>query len=229
MPTGRWESGLFQPFRFGINQKMEISANILLMPLMPNVGIKIGLGERSGFNLASEHSLSVPSVFLNTVSRKGTGGLLSPEFDFPLILGVNNSIIASKPVFRSAIFSLESCYFLAIRSGKVDPLATIDLPLFYPRMAQYYKGTSIRLASSLKGSICTRLDYQEGIQLFIATRKESNFNIENTGGLLWSIGRSLRIKGGYILTYGKYPFGNHWQLWPTFDLIFGRLQAAKMK
>jgi hypothetical protein len=229
VPAGTWESGLFQPLRFGLNQRMEVSSNILEMPLLPNAGIKVGLGERSGFTLASQHILSIPSVFLNTVSRKGTGGLLSPEFNFPFILGLNNSLIASRPVFSSALISFEVTYVVALRSGKVDPLATIDLPLFYPRMAQYYKGTSIRLASALKGSILPRLHYQEGFQVFVATRKESNFHAENSGGLLWAVGHSLRIKGGYILTYGKYPFGNHWQLWPTFDLIFGSKQVAKKK
>jgi hypothetical protein len=221
IPKGKWESGLIQPFRYGVSQKIEVSSNILLMPLLPNAGIKVNLGNAFGFMLASEHLLSVPSVFLNTVSRKGTGGLLSPQFDFPLILGINNAILASKPIFNSALLSLKTSWILAIRTGKVDPLSTIDLPILYPRMAQYYKGTSLRFSASVKGRIFEKWNYEEAIQVFIATRKEFNFIAENTGNLMWTVGHSLRLRGGYILTYGNYPFGNHWQVWPTFDLVFG--------
>jgi hypothetical protein len=220
-PKGKWESGLIQPFRYGINRKIELSANILLFPILPNAGLKVSWGESKGYTLASEHILSIPSVFLNTVSRKGTGGLLSPEFDFPFIVGLNNSLIASKPVLESSLLTFKAGLVIALHGGNVDPLATIDLPLFYPRMAQYYKGSSLRLSSSFKGSIFNKWDYEEGIQFFLVTRKEYNMNIENSGSLNWAPFRSFRIKGGYILTYGSYPFGNHWQIWPTLDLVFG--------
>jgi hypothetical protein len=221
MPKGKWESGLIQPFRYGINPKIELSANVLLFPIMPNAGLKVYWGESKGFTLTTEHILSIPSVFLNIVSRKGTGGLLSPEFNFPFIVGFNNSLIASKPVLKSSLLTLKAGLVIALHGSKVDPLATIDLPLFYPRMAQYYRGASVRLASSFKGSIFNKWDYEEGIQFFVVTRKEYNKNIENSGSLNWTPCRSFRIKGGYILTYGSYPFGNHWQLWPSLDLVFG--------
>jgi hypothetical protein len=221
MPKGKWECGILQPFRYGLNSRIEVNTFAFLFPMLPNAGIKMSWGEKSGMQIASEHSLSVPSVFLNTFSRKGIGGLLSPEFDFPFILGLNNGIILSKPVMDSALLNFRFGLNLAIRTGDVDPLATIDLPLFYPRMAQYYEGISFRIASSLKGKICRKWFYEEGFQLFLLTRKENNFNFENTGNLMWAVGKSLRIKGGYILSYGQYPFGNHWQLWPTLDLVFG--------
>ena len=221
MPMKKWESGLFQPLRYGYSTKMELSSNILIFPLLPNLGCKISVGEYAGFRLASEHILSIPSVLLNTISRKGTGGLISPEFDFPFTLGFNNSIIASHPIFHSALLNLKAGFAFALRTGKIDPMATIDLPVFFPRMAHYYKGVSLRLGSGIRGEIFSNLLYDESVQAFILTRKNENFTIENTGSLMWTPGKRIRIKGGYILTYGKYPFGKLWQLWPTFDFMFG--------
>lgn len=220
-PAGKWECGILQPFRYGINSRLEVNSYAFLLPLMPNAGVKLSYGVKSGYALASEHSLSVPSAFLNLVSRKGTGGILSPQFDFPFMLGLSNSFYASKTVLDSCLLSWKLGFAFTMKSGDVDPLATIDLPLFYPRMATYYKGVSIRAGADMRKSICKRFDVQEGFQFFLITRPDNNFFFENTGGLLWTAGKSLRIKAGYNLSYGNYPFGKHWQLWPSLDLIFG--------
>jgi len=222
MPARKWESGLFQPFRYGINQKMEVFTNVLMLPLIPSAGLKISYGVKKDFVIASEHSLSVPTPFLNIISRKGIGGLISPEYDFSFILSLYNALIVSRWIAPKMIASAKAGFAFALRAEKPDPQSTIDLPVFYPRMAHYYEGTSIRLGGAVKGSISAKWFYEEGIQAFIITRPENNFFFENTGTLMWSLGKSLRIRGGYILCYGKYPYVTpKWQLWPTLDFVFG--------
>ena len=221
MPSGKWESGIFQPLRYGLNNKLEIHSNSIVLPLIPNAGIKIALGSRDGFVFASDHIFSSPTIFLKFVSRKGIGGLISPEFDFPLIISIGNSIIASKPVGSGSLFSGYAGFVFAIRGDKPNPQSTIDLPLVYQRMAHFYEGITIRSGISYKGALSKKLFYEEGLQFFIVTRNKNNFFVENSGSIMLSAGRVIRIKGGYILSYGKYPFGTHWQLWPSIDLVFG--------
>ncbi|MDO9255262.1 MAG: hypothetical protein Q7U54_07100 [Bacteroidales bacterium] len=222
MPARKWESGLFQPFRYGINQKMEIFTNVLMLPFIPEAGAKLSWGTKNDFAIASEHSLSVPTPFLNMISRKGIGGLISPEYDFSFILSVSNSIIVSRKIASSAMITANGGYVFALRGKKPDPQSSIDMPLFYPRMAHYYEGTSIRLGTAVKGSIGSRWFYEEGVKAFLITRSENNFFFENTGTIMWAGGKSLRIRGGYILAYGKYPYLTpKWQMWPTLDLVFG--------
>jgi len=222
MPAGKWESGLFQPFRYGINQKIEVYTNVLMLPLIPGAGVKVSLGNKGGFDLASQHSLSVPTPFLNIISRKGIGGLISPEYDFSFILSVNNALLISKKISPKVIATAKAEFDFALRAEKPDPQSTIDLPVFYPRMAHYYDGASIRLGGAVKGSLGEKWFYEEGIQAFIITRPENNFFFENTGTLMWAVGKSLRIRGGYILAYGKYPYVTpKWQMWPTLDFVFG--------
>jgi hypothetical protein len=221
LPAGKWESGIFQPLRYGLNNKLEIHSNAIALPLIPNAGIKIALGSRDGFFFASDHILSSPTIFLKLVSRKGIGGLISPEFDFPLIISVSNSIIVSKPIGSESLFSGYAGFVFAIRGDKPNSQSTIDLPLVYPRMAHFYEGINLRSGISYKGAFSKKLFYEEGLQFFIVTRNKNNFFTENSGNLMWAAGRAIRIKGGYILSYGKYPFGTHWQLWPSIDLVFG--------
>jgi hypothetical protein len=221
MPEGKWESGVFQNFRYGLNNKLEIYSNSLLIPLIPKVGIKVGLGSRNRYIFASSHDVSSPSTFLNFVSRKGIGGLISPEFDFPFIISINNLFILSKSIGSASILSAYAGFLFAIRSKKPNNQSTIDLPLVYPRMAHFYEGSTVRLGISLKGPICKRWFYEEEFQTFIITRSSNNFFPENSGTLMWAAGKSLRIKAGYVMSYGNYPFGTHWQLWPSFGMVFG--------
>jgi len=222
MPAGKWESGIFQSFRYGINQKLEVFTNVLMLPLIPGAGIKIAHGSKNDYRFASEHSISVPTPFLNIMSRKGIGGLISPEYDFSFMLSISNSFVVSSKIAPKMLATAKAGFVFAIRGEKPDPQATIDLPLFYPRMAHYYEGTSIRLGAAIKGSISEKWFYEEGIQTFVITRPENNFFFENSGTLMWAIGQSFRIRGGYVLCYGKYPYETpKWQLWPTLDLVFG--------
>ena len=222
MPAGKWESGILQPFRYGINGKMEVFTHVPMLPFIPEAGVKVSWGNKNDFILASEHSLSVPTPFLDFVSRKGIGGLISPEYDFAFILSVYNGLVVSRAVAPKLMLSAKAGLAFALRAEKPDPQSTIDLPVFYPRMAHYYEGASIRLGTAAKGSLGERWFYEEGLQAFIITRPENNFFFENTGTLMWAAGKSFRIRGGYILCYGKYPYVTPaWQLWPTLDFVFG--------
>ncbi len=221
LPEKKWESGIRQPLRIGLSQKAEIYSTVLALPFTPNAGVKLAWGELGSFRVATTHSLSVPSPVLNILSRKGIGGFISPEYSFPFILSINNSVIASRPVCDSALMTFKADFMFAIRGSDIDPQSTIDLPVIFPRMAHYYKGSSVRLSANIKTPVIKKLGVEEGLQLFIITRQDNNFFAENTGYLYWKMSKKMLLKAGYNLSYGMYPFGNHWQLWPSLDLLFG--------
>lgn len=221
MPQGKWESGLFQPFRYGLNEKLELRAGALIFPLLPNAGLKISHGKIWGFDFASEHDLGYPTLFLNIVAAKGVGGLISPQFSFPFMLSFTNSITISKPVRTSSLFAADLGLAFAARAGKPDYQATIDMPLIYPRMAHYYEGVSIRAGLTFKGKFAKNLFYEENGRLFIITRESENFFVENYGTIMWAASKSLRFKAGYVLSWGLYPYGRQAQMWPVIDIIFG--------
>jgi hypothetical protein len=221
MPKGKWESGIFQPFRYGISDKIEFRADALLFPVLPNAGIRVNLGSSGGFYLASEHSLGIPSVFLNLISFKGTGGIISPQYTFGFIASLTNTIIVSKPMGTGSVISADAGIAFALRGSKPDYQSTIDIPFIYQRTAHLYDGASLRTGLSFKGTIVKNLWFEASARVFIITRPADNFFIENSGCIMWSSGGSLRIRAGYILSWGKYPFGDHWQMWPTIDFVFG--------
>jgi hypothetical protein len=221
LPSGKWESGIFQSFRIGINQKTELRSYAFLMPVLPNAGIKFSVRSGESLLLATEHSISYPTLFLNFVSFKGTGGLISPQFSFPFMVTVSNTIFASKPTGASSILTASAGFTFTIRKGKPDYQSSIDIPFIYQRMAHFYEGMSVKTGISFKGTLSKNLYFEELVRIFLITRNRDNMFVENAGSVMWSGKGSFRIKGGYLFSWGNYPFGNHLQVWPAFDLIFG--------
>ena len=221
MQKGKWESGLIQPLRIGISESSEIYASLISMPLIPNIGYKKNWINKDEFSFATMHSLAVPTPFLNFSSASGVGGLIPPEFDFPFILSVSNSVLFSKQIIGKHLFTFKGSFVFAIRSGDVNPLATIDLPVFYPRMANYYRGSDFRFEMNISGPFLKKNYYEEATRIFLLTRKNHHFFWENGGYIFTNTHKKCILKIGYILSYGSYPYGSQWQLWPAFDIIFG--------
>lgn len=221
LEKGKWETGIFQSFRYGLSDKIELRTNALLLPIFPNVGVKVALAEKCGWVLASEHALSYPTLLLQSLSFKGTGGLISPEFSYPFMLALSNTFYATKPFNDCALFTAEAGFSFALRGQKPDYRSSVDYPVLYPRMAHYYEGMTFRAAGSYKLEFARRWSLEENARLFVVTRDQDNLFLENAGTLQWAVSKSLRLRAGYNLSWGTYPFGNQWQLCPTFDLVFG--------
>ncbi len=192
---------------------------------MPELNFPLDL--RKDLFCQANIGISFPSVFLNAMSFKGTGGLISPQYSFPFIITLSNCLIATTVIGSSSLLTADAGLTLALRGSKPDYQSSIDIPFIYQRMAHYYEGTSIKSGISFKGTIVKNLYFEEGTRIFLITRKSENIFIENSGAVMWSSKGSLRIKAGYLLSWGKYPFGNHLQLWPAIDFIFGSRTKTK--
>jgi hypothetical protein len=221
LEKGKWETGIFQSFRYGLNDKIELRTNAILLPIFPNAGVKVAWGSKYGWLIASEHALSYPTLLLQSLAFKGTGGFLSPQFHYPTMISINNALLVTKPLLESSLLSGEAGFSFTLHGQIPNYQSSIDLPLIYPRMAHYFEGVSLRAGGSFKTLITENLFFEDNVKLFVITRNQDNVFAENGGTLMWAVGKSLRIRGGYILSWGKYPFGNQFQLWPTLDLVFG--------
>jgi hypothetical protein len=51
------------------------------------------------------------------------------------------------------------------------------------------------------------------------TLGHQNLFLETTGNILWSITETARLSPGFKLTYGDYPFGGQWHMFPVIDFI----------
>ncbi|MEI8005616.1 MAG: hypothetical protein WCI48_05370 [Bacteroidota bacterium] len=222
VPKHRTELALFTVSRYGISDKLEISAHPLMFFIMPQVTLKAGWGRYSGFTLATEHSIFYPSLFMNLVARKGTGGLISPQYTIPQMFAVYNRFLVSYSPFKSSLLTAHAGIAFSVKFGPLDPGSTIDLPVIYPRLAVFYNQPEFDAGLDFRGKFIPRFGWVFNLQNFFVCGTLQNYFFENKGVLAYTSKKeTLRIEAGYKLCFGKYPYGMQWHLLPAIDLVFG--------
>jgi hypothetical protein len=222
IPKNRWELALFTASRYGINDKLELSAHPLMFFLMPQVTLKVGWGKYSGFTLATEHGIFYPTLFMQLVSRKGTGGLISPEYTIPQMFAVYNRFLVSYSPFNKALLTAHTGIAFSVKFGPLDPQSTIDLPVIYPRLAVFYNEPEFDAGIDFRGKFIPRFGWLLNFENFFVCGTPQNYFLENKGVLAYTSKKeTLRLEAGYKLCFGKYPYGPQWHLLPVIDLVFG--------
>jgi hypothetical protein len=222
LPKHRWELALFTSSRYGITDKLELSAHPLMFLVMPQLTLKVGWGRYSGFTLATEHGMFYPSLFLNLAARKGTGGLISPQYTFPPMFAVYNRFLVTYPPFKNALLTAHAGIAFSVKSGPLDPGSAIDLPVIYPRLAVFYNQPEFDAGIDFRGKFIPRLAWLFNIQNFFVCGTLQDYFMENKGVLAYTSKKeTLRVEAGYKLCFGKYPYGPQWHLLPVIDLVFG--------
>ena len=218
LPAGRLETGLFQPLRYGWSEAFEVSSHPLVSVLMPNIALKWSHDQICGFFLTTQHNVYYPTPLLRTLSRKGTGGLISPEFTIPHMISFYNGILLSKQITGCLLFTHKMGISIAVKSGSLDERTTIDLPLVFPRLAVYYHGYGLRTGDDLQIKIAGRSSFLIDVDVFFFPGAQENFAFEHKGMFLWNKSDRIQFFFGYKLVYGEYPFGKQWHLGPLLDI-----------
>lgn len=222
LPAHQTEIGLLTSSRYGLTNHLELSAHPLLFFILPHLSLKANWGDFGGFEVATEHGLVYPTQFFELVAAKGTGGLISPEFRFPQMFSFRNALLVSYRPFRNALLNGHAGFTFSTKFGSLDPNSTIDLPIFYPRLAVFYHQPEVDMGIDLRGKFIPRLGWYLGVDNYLFGGTIQNYFMENKGALVYTSSREkLRIELGYKLCYGKYPAGPQWHLLPAFDMIFG--------
>jgi len=218
LPKGRWEIGVFQPLRYGWSESVEFSTHPLMFFLLPNLSVKWAHGQHGEFQLVSRHAVWYPTLILRLLSREGTGGVISPEFDIPHLLGVGNELLISRSIHPSLMVTAKLGIKLGLKSGTFDERTTIDLPLVYPRLLVFYHGYQFLTGLDFSGSLWRRWHYLADIDWFYTPAADFKSGVEHKLMFSWKRNARFQINLGYKLVYGEYPFGTQWHgLGPLLD------------
>ena len=220
LPKGNFETGLFQPLRYGLSENIEISTHPVLMFFIPNLSVQKRHPSWAGLALVSRHSLVVPTPLLKMVTKKGVGGFISPEFDIPLMIALKNEIQLKRTLNDSWILSGTAGLTLAYCSKKLDKRTTIDLPVVFPRLGVFYNGYGVNFRFGFAGSLFPRLDLLTDLNVLLLPGREEGFAFEHKNLFTWALSNRTDIQIGYKLIFGEYPFGVQWHLLPLLDILW---------
>jgi len=221
LPQGRWETGVFQALRYGCSPDLEISLHPVWFFILPNGSVKWSHGVHRGWQISSRHGFFCPTWTLRLIAKKGIAGILSPEFEVPFLLGLNQQLLLSKAVAAQWTVTWNGGIGVGLKSGSLDSRTTIDLPVIYPRMSMFYHRYHFYTGVDLAGPAVKRWRWLAAVQLFFCPQDQAGFAFEHKGLLLWSRSSRFQLCGGYKLIYGEYPFGHQWHLLPVLDVQWG--------
>jgi hypothetical protein len=213
LPKGQWETGLFQPVRYGLNDDQDIALHPFFALKLPNLVFKKTWTKKNSWTIASQHGIYYPTPLLNYITGAGKFKIVAPQFEFPMLIGLTNEILATRSIGKGKLTG-KAGLLLGLGGGDLDPLSTIDIPLVYPRLAVYYNGWGLRLGSDYVAPIKGRWSGFVDGDVFLYPGSSSALFFETKVLLIWTKSSRLRLMVGYKLTYGKYPFGSHWQILP---------------
>ncbi len=222
LPHGRREVGIFSPWRYGRTDRVEIATHRISNLLIPNVRVKFNWPRTDGWLLASRHSLVYPTPLLRAISREGTGGIISPEFEIPPIITTRQEILITREFGRRSLLTAKAGLALALVMGDLDSRTSIDLPIVFPLMAVYYNKWGVNLGVDLLRKMNRKLYYLIDLDVHLFPGSEETAAVEQKGMILWRKHELFSILVGYKLTYGEYPFGTQLHLLPVIDLVWAK-------
>ena len=220
VPRGNFEFGIFQPLRYGVSDKVELAAHPILIFLDPQLKAKIRLKKVKGYQLSSEHGFSFPTPLLRTFQMKGAGGLVSPQYEIPVMVSIYNGLILSRMFGRFSVATVKAGFSIALGSGNLEESSSIDFPLIYPRLLPFYHQPVIDLALDFRSEVMKSFFYLITTEGFIAPGSSENLFFEHRGNIGWKPDQKFMLQLGYRLCFGKYPYGAQWHLLPDFDVAF---------
>lgn len=220
VPRGQLETGLIQPMRYGLSDRVELSAHPILIFADPQVMVKIQWKQAGRILVSSEHRIACPTPLMRIFTTSGAGGLISPQFTIPVMVSVYNGLIATGEFGDKSLVTVKTGIIFALGAGTLDRLSRIDVPVIYPREAVFYHQPVIDLALDYRFPVSGKLECLLTSEYFIIPGTRENFFFEHRLNLLWKPGTHILLQGGYRLCYGFYPFGNQWHLLPDIDIAF---------
>lgn len=220
---------LFSFSEYGVTDNITLVAHPLWVFLSPDISLKWKLKEKGNTRYSLIHGISCPTPILNLISRSGTGGIISPEFDIPFMISIKNGILANKKINDQNILFGGITVEFAMFNNSLEPGSTIDLPIISPRLNVFYKNLGVEFNLGAEGNISEKFDYYTQTKLFLFPLKDKEFSDEYgntnklfgeiTGMVFWNLKKKCKLGFGGKLCYGNYPFGDQWHLLPAIDFV----------
>jgi len=227
-PCGSFQYSIFGVSTYGINNTMEIEAHPLMLFFSPSVDLKYKLTRFGDINISGISGFNYPTILMRLITKKGTGGFISPEFTIPQMISIRNGVVGTYRISEQHFISGRVLFEFAINNNALEPGTSIDLPLIAPHSAVYYNDAGFSFAIAGEGTVYSFISYHCKSELlifpFISQEYkdeyplgQQSFFVDFSGTAVWRLSETAIISTGFKLTYGDYPFGGQWHLLPTID------------
>ena len=221
---------LFAKGEYGISDKITLRVHPILFFVAPSIDIKYNFYENDNIIISSVHSITYPTLLLYLIKNKGTGGIISPEFEIPHMFSIANGLVTTYKLSDYHWISGSVSLAFALNNNRLEPGTSIDLPVILPRTMVYYKNLGLFVNFISEGKVSSVFDYHLASELSLFPLEDDEFDYEyqeSSNNIFWELtgtgfikfSKTFKLGVGGILCYGTYPFGSQWHLLPCIDFV----------
>jgi hypothetical protein len=218
LQKGKLEFGLLHPLVIGVSDSVELVTHPFLDILQPNAGVKVNWIEKNGLYFSTSHSLSYATLFLNLISRSGTGGVLPADNTIPQVFTLDNQILSTY-ITGNHMVSLRVGARIAAKFPDIV-FDTIDYPVLFTNTAAYHAPIVFNVEANYRLRLSGRLALLFDGGAYLMPQPLGAMEIRQTSEVLFGFNQTFSVSAGYLMTYGSYPYGNDWKVFPLVDFIF---------
>ena len=223
---------LFSKNEFGLSDNMSVLSHPLTLFLSPSIEVKWRHYKEGNLEYSTIHGLNYPTPLLRLISMKGTGGIISPEFEIPQMISIRNGIIGTYRLSENRYLSGRAIFEFSLGSANLDEGTSIDLPIIAPRSAIYYKNIGFNLGVAYEEKISGYFNGLAESNLFLfpyeknsipenqsyyIKKNRQDFFWESVLAIIWNESETFHLGAGLQLLFGDYVFGKQWHLLPYID------------
>ena len=227
LQKGEKEIGIFGPLRLGFGEGWEAQIQPLLFFWAPGAMFKKELWSEGDHQI----SLSTGGVYapplLNTLARKGIGGVLAPDIEIPKLPKLKLIGHYTWQPNQHAMTLWQRIDVVPL-AGQYDeaavleeggfPYTSIDAPLAYSRSAVFRSGLGLQTGIVFHGSFAARWQYEWKSALWVLPTLDAHRWSYEEQLLLRFVPKANRAwQLGAIYTISDFPYGRQWHILPTID------------
>ncbi len=213
--------------RFGNYKNTEINSQLLLIPFIPNIGLKHQWKGKTTI-LSSQHTFYYPTPGLKWAKNNNFDYQIPKTSSIPQIFTFRNELIVSHILnsdkactskIPDLILTGRLGFDFSLKSGKSD-FPIIDTHFLYQRTASYYDKIVYFIGAELAGNIYHNFNFSITADLY-NINFTSNFALESQGRIHWHINGKFALSGGYNLYYLNVDnTDNQFFITPAIDFTF---------
>jgi hypothetical protein len=238
LPAKRLEIGIIHtPLTYGLTDHTEISTYAVWDALVPNLSVKRMWGETHGCIFASSHGMYSPTPLLRMISKEKTGGLLPPDGYIPLYVVFDSHAFLTYAMVNDHALTIKGGIRLPVAIGDksdehpvYERMQTIDYPFIFPRTSFLTASPAISPEAALRftGPLLSGFSYAAGCAYFLLPVRDNPqekdlicWALEPSALLYWRPSDRFSCHLGAIASFGAYPFGSTWIMYPLMDIVIG--------
>jgi len=217
IPKNRLELSLFQLWRYGVSDKVEIAAQPLMF-LVPQIEAKVAWWSQKHVTLGTRQRVSYPTPLLNTLATDGAFGLLPKTSRIP----------------QSVIFDLDGLLTVEVAPrhmltpwigasvaprGSTANMPLLDFPFLYSRFAVLKTTAVYRVGVDYNGYLGDHLRLAADIKVFVLPVIAGGYSCEPGLSLRWLAAKHVALEGGGRMEFARFPAGNQFHYLPYVDVL----------